>query len=119
MAEWSRAREALRAAETSLTRERCYADAISRAYYAILHAAKAALHIHDVAVASHAAVRRMFGLHLVRSGEIEPEWSAYHIESLDDRLAAGYDVETDFLKKTLETSVAEDDYRCPLSPYMY
>jgi uncharacterized protein len=98
MAEWSRAREALRAAET-LTREQCYADAISRAYYAILHAAKAALHIHDVAVASHAAVRRMFGLHLVRSGEIEPEWSAYLIESLDDRLAADYDVETDFSKE--------------------
>ena len=92
-AEWSRARAALRAAET-LTREHCYADAISRAYYAILHAAKAALHIHDVSVASHAAVRRMFGLHLVRSGEIEPEWSAYLIESLDDRLAADYDVET-------------------------
>jgi predicted nucleotidyltransferase len=56
----------------TLTREHCYADAISRAYYAILHAAKAALHIHDVVVASHAAVRRMFGLHLVRAGEIEP-----------------------------------------------
>ena len=46
MAEWSRAREALPAAET-LTREHCHADAISRAYHAILHAAKAALHIHD------------------------------------------------------------------------
>ena len=83
VAEWSRAREALRAAEP-LTRERCYADAISRAYYAILHASKAALHVHDVAAESHAAVRRMFGLHLVRSGEIEPEWSAYLVESLDD-----------------------------------
>jgi hypothetical protein len=30
----------------------------------------------------------MFGLHLVRPGEIEPEWSAYLVESLDDRLAA-------------------------------
>ena len=99
MAEWSRAREALRAAET-LTREHCYADAISRSYYAILHAAKVALHIHEVAVASHAAaVKRMFGLHLARYGEIEPERSAYLIESLDDRLAADYDVETDFSKK--------------------
>ena len=41
----------------------------------------------------------MFGLHLVRSGEIEPEWSAYLIESLDDRLAADYDVETAFSKE--------------------
>ena len=95
LAEWSRASEALRAAET-LTRNRCYADGISRAYYAILHAAKAALQVHDVAAESHAGVRRMFGLHLIRPGEIEPEWSAYLVESLDDRLAADYDVETVF-----------------------
>lgn len=94
-AEWSRAREAQRAAET-LTREGCYADAISRSYYAILHAAKAALHVHDIATESHPAVRRMFGLHLVKPGKIEPEWSAYLVESLDDRLAADYDVETSF-----------------------
>ena len=98
LAEWNRARESLRAAET-LTRERCYADAISRAYYAILHAAKATLHVHDIAAESHAAVRRMFGLHLVRSGEIEPEWSAYLVESLDDRLAADYDVEAVFSRE--------------------
>jgi len=98
LAEWSRSREALRAAET-LTRERCYADAISRAYYVVLHAAKAALHVRDVAAESHAAVRRMFGLHLTRSGEIEPKWSAYLVESLDDRLAADYDVETTFSRE--------------------
>lgn len=98
VAEWSRARESLRAAET-LTRDRCYADAISRAYYVILHAAKAALHVRDVAAESHAAVRRMFGLHLVKPGEIEPKWSAYLVESLDDRLAADYDVETSFSRE--------------------
>jgi uncharacterized protein (UPF0332 family) len=98
VAEWSRAREAQRAAET-LTRDRCYADAISRAYYAILHAAKAALHVHDIAAESHPAVRRMFGLHLVKPGDIEPKWSAYLVESLDDRLAADYDVEAFFSKE--------------------
>jgi len=82
-----------------LTREALYSDAISRAYYAILHGAKAALQIHKVAAESHPAVRRMFGLHLVQSGEMEPEWSAYLTESLDDRLAAGYDAETSFSKK--------------------
>lgn len=64
LAEWNRARESLRAAET-LTREGLCADAISRAYYAILHGAKAALQVRDVAAESHPAVRRMFGLHLV------------------------------------------------------
>jgi hypothetical protein len=98
VAEWNRARESLRAAET-LTRDGLYADAMSRTYYAMLHAAKAALHVHDVPAESHAAVRRMFGLHLVKPGEIETEWSTYITESLDDRLAADYDVETSFSKQ--------------------
>jgi hypothetical protein len=102
LAEWNRARESLRAAET-LTRERCYADAISRSYYAVLHAAKAALQVHDIAAESHPAVRRMFGLHLVKTGEIEPEWSVYLTEGLDDRLAADYDVETEFSRKEATT----------------
>ena len=53
-----RRENALRAAET-LTRDGLYADAISRAYYAILHAAKAALRVHDMVAESHPAVRRM------------------------------------------------------------
>ena len=90
IAEWQRAWRALRAAEV-LARECLYEDAVSRAYYATLHAAKTALFIHDVATKSHAAVRRMFGLHLIRSGEIESMWSSNLGESLDDRLAADYD----------------------------
>ncbi len=89
----------LSAAAENLTRDGLYADAISRAYYAILHAAKAALHVHDIAAESHPAVRRMFGLHLVKPGEIEAEWSACLTAGLDDRLAADYDVETYFSKK--------------------
>ena len=95
VAEWQRAWRALCAAEL-LAREGYYEDAVSRAYYATLHAAKAALFIHDVAAASHAGVRRMFGLHLLRSGEIEPVWSSNLGESLDDRLAADYDDSTSF-----------------------
>jgi len=38
----------------------------------------------------------MFGLHLIRSGEIEPEWSSNLGESLDDRLAADYDASASF-----------------------
>ena len=98
LAEWLRAYASLQAAE-NLTRDGLYADAISRAYYAVLHAAKAGLHVHDVVAESHAAVRRMFGLHLVKSGKIEPNWAAYLTAGLDDRLAADYDVETEFSKK--------------------
>jgi uncharacterized protein (UPF0332 family) len=38
----------------------------------------------------------MFGLHLIRSGEIESMWSSNLGESLDDRLAADYDASTSF-----------------------
>jgi uncharacterized protein len=94
-AEWQRARQAMGAAE--VLRDAGYpADALSRAYYATLHAAKAALYVHNVATASHAAVRRMFGLHLIQSGDIEGEWGSHLGEILDDRLAADYDVEAEF-----------------------
>src|SRR5215813_7570239 len=119
LAEWLRSYSSLQAAE-NLTGDGLYADAISRAYYAILHAAKAGLHVHDVATESHSAVRRMFGLHLVRPGKIEPEWSAYLTASLDDRFAADYDVETYFSKKVLLGFLwihvqfsAEEQNRCP------
>jgi uncharacterized protein (UPF0332 family) len=95
LAEWQRAIRSLHAAEL-LTREGYCEDAVSRAYYAMLHAAKAALSVHDVVTMSHAAVRRMFGRYLIRTGEIEREWSSYLGEGLDDRLAADYDASVSF-----------------------
>lgn len=91
VAEWRRASESLSAAEV-LMREGCHADAVSRAYYASMHAAKAALFVHGVAATSHAGVKRMFGLHLVHPGRIESPWSDHLVEGSDERLAADYDV---------------------------
>lgn len=42
------------------------------------------------------AVKRLFGLHLIRTGIIEPEWSAHLGKSLEERLAADYDAEAVF-----------------------
>jgi len=95
LAEWQRATQSLHAAEL-LAREGYREDAVSRAYYAMLHAAKAALFVHNEATTSHAAVRRMFGHHLIRTGEIEREWSSHLGEGLDDRLAADYDASVSF-----------------------
>jgi|SRR5438270_5681189 len=95
LAEWHRSSAAMRAADL-LAKGDCPADAISRTYYAVLHAAKAALFVHDVAADSHRAVRQMFGLHLIRSGEIEKPWSIHLSKGLDERLAADYDAETSF-----------------------
>lgn len=89
LAEWRRSVRGLAAARL-LAREGYAEDAVSRTY-AILHAAKVALLVHDVTVDSHAALCRLFGDHLVRGGRIEREWSAQLRVGLEDRLAADYD----------------------------
>ncbi len=68
-------------------------DAISRAYYAVMHAAKAALLVHDAVAQRHAAVRRLFGKVLVRGGEIEKEWAEILAREQDQRGAAEYNVD--------------------------
>jgi hypothetical protein len=89
--EWRRAVESFGAAASCL-RDGFYADSVSRSYYAMLHAAKAALQLQGIAAESHAAVRRLFGQHLVRTGLVEPEWAAFLRDSSDARLEAEYDV---------------------------
>ncbi len=51
LGEWKRAAESLGAAE-SCRRDGYYADSVSRAYYAILHAAKAALYLQGISAES-------------------------------------------------------------------
>ncbi|MCY4482577.1 MAG: HEPN domain-containing protein [Spirochaetaceae bacterium] len=95
LGEWRRAARTLSAAEL-LVREGYPEDAVARAYYAILHAAKAALSVRDVIAESHSSVRGLFGKHLILTGAIEREWSKQLAASLDDRLAADYDAATFF-----------------------
>ena len=72
------------------------ADSVSRAYYAMNHAAKAALAVDDVVVATHEGLKRMFGLHLVRTGAVEREWAGHLHAALDQRVGADYDVSAKF-----------------------
>jgi uncharacterized protein (UPF0332 family) len=46
---------------------------------------------------------------LVKAGEIETEWSAYLTESLDDRLAADYDVEISFSRQEARSECRRTD----------
>ena len=73
-AEWRRGLESFVAARLC-QRNALYADAISRAYYAVIHSAKAALELYDVTVHTHAGVRSLFGRHFIGTGLIEREWS--------------------------------------------
>ncbi|GAF85221.1 unnamed protein product [marine sediment metagenome] len=86
-----RARKALLAAKTLLENQ-LYEDCVSRAYYAVLHAAKAALATKDIEPVSHNAVKRMFGLHLIKTGEIEKDFARILTAEQEDREIGDYDI---------------------------
>ena len=108
------AREELRRADESLTAARvCLdnglnADSISRSYYAVFHAAKAALyHEKGIAPKKHNTVRGQFGQYIVKPGLVERYWGSKIGELSDLRGDADYDVAERFSES--EASEALDD----------
>lgn len=89
--ELDRARKALLAAKTLLENQ-LYEDCVSRAYYAVLHAAKAALATKDIEPESHNAVKRMFGLYLIKTGEIEKDFAKILTAEQEDRAIGDYNI---------------------------
>ena len=74
--EFHRAEKSLQSARL-LLRDNLLEDALSLAYYAILHAARAVLLAEGVTVTSHRAVRRLFGQHLIKSGKLSDTWRRF------------------------------------------
>lgn len=71
-AERAAAREAL--AEARLLRAHGHHRAtVSRAYYAVFHAARALLMARGIQAKSHDGLRRMLALHLVKPGHLAPD----------------------------------------------
>ena len=89
-AELLRAEKAQDAAR-SLLEDEFLEDALSRGYYAILHAARAVLLAEGVNVSSHRAVRRLFGRHLIKPGKLTVRLAKILAEEQDDRFLADYD----------------------------
>lgn len=87
-----RAKKALLAAQ-ELFHKDLYEDSVSRAYYAVLHAAKAALILSGIEVSTHNAVRTMFGLHLVKTKKIEKEFARILVAEQEDREIGDYDID--------------------------
>ena len=104
--EMERARKSLAAAR-KLKAEGLLEDALSRSYYAILHAARALLLAHGVEVKSHEAVKRMFGITLVQSRKVDPIFARILREGQDDRLLADYDVAFSPEVERVETRIQE------------
>ena len=94
LAEWARATAALGAGRSLAGSFN--ADSVSRAYYAMNHAAKAALAVDDVVVDTHEGLKRMFGKCLVRTGAIEKEWAGHLHAGVDQRVGADYDASAIF-----------------------
>ena len=69
VSEFNRGLKSLQAAQI-LMKEDLYEDAVSRGYYAVMHAAKAALFYHNTLAESHAALRRLYVPH---AGGDEPD----------------------------------------------
>ena len=93
LAEWGKAADAL--IDTRVMREQGRVKGtISRAYYAIMHAARAALLVHDVSTSSHEAVRKKFGEQVVKRGGLEREWGRMLHPSARQRQLADYGAST-------------------------
>lgn len=103
IAEWRRAKASSRAASACL-RHRCYADAVSRAYYAVLHAAKAALIHSGLNVSTnHGRINQQFASTLVKNGPIEPKWGSEIGSLCSLRTEADYDVQATFSERRTRT----------------
>ena len=85
-----RSEKALEAAH-KLLENKLYEDCVSRSYYSVLHASKAALLKIDIETRSHKGVRSMFGLHLVKPGLIEKEFAAILTAEQEDRELGDYE----------------------------
>jgi len=102
----ARARKALLAAKL-LLENGLLEDCVSRAYYAVLHAAKAALSTVGIETDTHVGARRTFGLHLVKTGKVESEFAKILAREQEDREIGDYSANVEFKKERAEERVSE------------
>lgn len=85
------ARECLSDANVLLEKSR-YNASVSRSYYAVFHAAKAALLHIGVESITHQGVNVQFGLHFVKTGIFDKSLIRLFSKLLDTRLKADYEI---------------------------
>ena len=105
-AEIDRAKEALTAAK-NLFEDGLFADSISRAYYAIFHAARAVLLTKEIDTDTHSGAISMFGLHFVKNGLIEERFGRIFNEAKDARELGDYIVTKEFTKEETDKRVKQ------------
>ena len=107
--EFSRARKALQSARL-LAENQLFEDSVSRSYYAVFHAAKAALLKCKIEADTHTAVRSMFGLHIVRPGKVEKRLAKILIAEQEDREIGDYSVTVRITAERANKRLAEAEF---------
>jgi len=100
------ARSRLRVARAAWDIEE-YGQAMSLVYYAFLDAADAALAARGIRTRSHAGTVSLFGLHFVRTGEVDAKYERWFRRALKYRLEADYERRRDFTPEWVEQAIAQ------------
>ncbi len=82
-----------------------FEDAVSRGYYAMLHAAQAMLAARGLAFSSHSAVIAAFGKQFAKTGEAPVEYHRALITGEDLRLRGDYSVVYEVTREEAEEQV--------------
>lgn len=109
--ELSRSEECWRAA-LGLRDMGLFADAVSRAYYSILHCARAVLLTEGLESRTHSGVITLFNLHFVRKGKITSQTTRALTQLQGERETADYDVTACYaLEEVVEILGRVEDFR--------
>lgn len=65
-------------------------DAVSRAYYGMFYAAKAALQSIDIEAKSHGGVLNQFSVHFIKTGKIDRECGRMLASAMQERQVSDY-----------------------------
>lgn len=84
-----RSKDTLEVAATMITHQ-YWADAVSKAYYAMFYAANAIILTRGISVSKHSAVISIFGEQFARTNVIDRHFHREFIDAFDDRQTADY-----------------------------
>lgn len=101
-----RADQALKAAN-SLLEQRLLVDAVSRAYYAMFHAATAILYHYGLRVKSHSSAISLFGEHIVKTGLVDKEIGKSLRRAFDLRQKSDYEIDFEITQEKVKELVTE------------
>ena len=101
-----KAERKLKVAE-KLLRSDDYEDAVSRAYYAVFHAAQALLLTEGERAETHKGVVTLFGLLFVKTGKFKKDLGKYLANLKDERESGDYEIFSYIDRETAETAIEE------------